>query len=67
MDGEEMILDDCSFDVVYCHTVLHFTPDLMAIIEKIHRELKLGGQAILKTINRHSMVVFFTPSDQFEN
>ena len=54
MDGEDMAFEDNSFDVVYCHTVLHFTPDPEALVQEIHRVLKPGGLAILMTINRHS-------------
>ena len=54
MDGEEMAFQDNSFDVVYCHTVLHFTPHPDALVQEIHRVLKPGGLAIIMTINRHS-------------
>jgi 2-polyprenyl-3-methyl-5-hydroxy-6-metoxy-1,4-benzoquinol methylase len=54
MDGEKMSFEDNSFDVIYCHTVLHFTPNPEAMIKEIHRVLKPGGQAIMMTINRHS-------------
>ena len=58
MDGEEMSFEDNSFDVVYCHTVLHFTPNPDALVREIYRVLKPGGQAILMTINRHSWLYF---------
>lgn len=58
MDGEQMTFDDCSFDVVYCHTVLHFTPNPEAMIEQIYRVLKPGGLAIIMTINRYSWLYF---------
>ena len=54
MDGESMSFPDESFDVVYCHTVLHFTPDPRRMVAEIHRVLKPGGDAILMTVNRHS-------------
>ncbi len=58
MDAENMAFDDCSFDVVYCHTVIHFTPDPGALIDEIYRVLKPGGHAILMTVNRHSWLYF---------
>ena len=54
MNGEAMTFADCSFDVVYCHTVLHFTPSPAAMISEIHRVLRPGGTAILMTLNRRS-------------
>jgi 2-polyprenyl-3-methyl-5-hydroxy-6-metoxy-1,4-benzoquinol methylase len=54
MNGEKLSLPDNSFDAVFCHTVLHFTPDPAAMISEIHRVLKPGGEAILMTVNRHS-------------
>lgn len=54
MNGEAMTFGDASFDVVYCHTVLHFTPDPKAMIDEAHRVLRPGGKAILMTVNRHS-------------
>jgi 2-polyprenyl-3-methyl-5-hydroxy-6-metoxy-1,4-benzoquinol methylase len=54
MNGESMRFDDDAFDVVYCHTVLHFTPDPAAMVHEIYRVLKPGGQAIIMTVNRRS-------------
>lgn len=54
MNGEHMSFPDDSFDVVYCHTVLHFTPRPEKMIAEIERVLKPGGVAILMTVNRHS-------------
>lgn len=54
MNGEELEFPDSSFDLVYCHTVLHFTPRPECMIREIHRVLKPGKQAILMTVNRHS-------------
>lgn len=53
-NGEAMDLADASFDLVYCHTVLHFTPEPARMIGEIHRVLKPGGEAILMMVNRHS-------------
>ena len=54
MNGEQLSLPDNSFDAVFCHTVLHFTPNPAAMIKEIHRVLKPGGEAILMTVNRRS-------------
>jgi len=54
MDGEALEFPDASFDVVYCHTVLHFTPHPDRMVREVHRVLKPGGQAILMTVNRNS-------------
>lgn len=54
MDGEHLDLPDDSFDLVYCHTVLHFTPNPDLMVREIHRVLRPGGQAIIMTVNRHS-------------
>jgi SAM-dependent methyltransferase len=53
-NGEDMDLPDDAFDLVYCHTVLHFTPRPQAMVREIHRVLRPGGQAILMTVNRRS-------------
>ena len=58
MDGEKMSFASNSFDFIYCHTVLHFTPNPEAMVKEIHRVLKPGGCAFLMTINRHSWLYF---------
>ena len=54
MDGEAMTFAEASFDFVYCHTVLHFTPHPERMIQEIHRVLKPGGKALLMAVNRRS-------------
>ena len=54
MDGEAMTFPDGQFDMVYCHTVLHFTPDPALMVREIRRVLKPDGLAILMTVNRKS-------------
>jgi ubiquinone/menaquinone biosynthesis C-methylase UbiE len=54
MNGEAMTFPDDCFDVVYCHTVLHFTPSPDAMVREIRRVLRPGGIAILMTVNRNS-------------
>jgi SAM-dependent methyltransferase len=58
MDGGDMEFPDDSFDVVYCHTVLHFTAQPERVVQEIHRVLKPDGVAILMTINRRSWLHF---------
>lgn len=54
MNGEDMSFAENQFDVVYCHTVLQFTPDPMRVINEIHRVLKPGGVGYLMATNRRS-------------
>ena len=54
MDGEDMQFPAGSFDLAYCHTVLHFTPEPNRMIREIHRVLRPGGQAIIMTVNKKS-------------
>jgi 2-polyprenyl-3-methyl-5-hydroxy-6-metoxy-1,4-benzoquinol methylase len=54
MNGEAMTFPAGTFDLVYCHTVLHFTPSPQAMIREIQRVLKPGGTAVLMTLNRNS-------------
>jgi SAM-dependent methyltransferase len=54
MNGESLDLPDACFDLVYCHTVLHFTPQPGCMIEEIHRVLRPGGAAILMVVNQRS-------------
>lgn len=58
MDGEAMTFPDNHFDFVYCHTVLHFTPDPQKMVQEIHRVLRPRGQAIMMMINRCSWLYF---------
>ena len=57
MNGEALDFPDASFDLVYCHTVLHFTPDPGRMVREVHRVLRNGGEAILMTINRRSWLM----------
>jgi 2-polyprenyl-3-methyl-5-hydroxy-6-metoxy-1,4-benzoquinol methylase len=54
MSGESLDFADEAFDVVYCHTVLHFTPDPARMVAEICRVLKPDGRAILMTVNSRS-------------
>ena len=53
-NGEALEVPDGSFDLVWCHTVLHFTPEPARMAREIHRVLTPGGQAILMGVNRRS-------------
>jgi SAM-dependent methyltransferase len=53
-NGEALELPEGSFDLVWCHTVLHFTPEPARMVREIHRVLAPGGQAILMGVNRRS-------------
>ncbi len=44
MNGEALDFADNSFDVVYCHTTLHFTPDPRRMVAEIHRVLRPEGR-----------------------
>ena len=54
MNGERMQFADNTFDVVYAHGVLQYTPDTEKMIAEIHRVLKPGGEAIMMVYNKHS-------------
>ena len=54
MNGEDMQIDDESFDVVYAHGVLQYTDDAERMIRELHRVLRPGGEAILMAYNRYS-------------
>ena len=51
MNGEAMQFPAQTFDVVFCHTVLQFTPHPERMISEIWRVLKPGGTAIVMAIN----------------
>lgn len=55
-DCERLPFADGSFDVVYCHGVLHHTPDTAGAVREIHRVLRAGGQARVMLYHRHSLV-----------
>jgi 2-polyprenyl-3-methyl-5-hydroxy-6-metoxy-1,4-benzoquinol methylase len=58
MNGEDLEFENDSFDVVYCHTVLHFTPDPDSMLSEIGRVLKPGGTAVIMTVNTRSWLNF---------
>jgi ubiquinone/menaquinone biosynthesis C-methylase UbiE len=54
MNGHALDFEDQQFDLVYCHTVLHFTNEPQKMVDEIHRVLKPGGSALVMTVNRAS-------------
>ena len=53
-DGERLPFGDGTFDLVYAHGVVQYTPDPSALVAECHRVLKPGGQAIFQVYNRIS-------------
>ena len=53
-DGTRLPFDDSQFDLVYCHGVLPFARDPVAIVAESHRVLRAGGIAIFMAYNRRS-------------
>ncbi len=54
MNGEQLLFDDHSFEVVYAHGVLQYTADLGRMIREMHRVLRPGGEAIFMVYNKYS-------------
>lgn len=54
MNGEALEFHDNTFDVVYAHGVLQYTPHPRRMIAELHRVLRPGGEAILMVYNRYS-------------
>lgn len=53
-DAENLPFSGDSFDMVYCHGVLHHTPDTERGIQEIYRVLRPGGKAIIMLYARES-------------
>jgi SAM-dependent methyltransferase len=60
MDGEQMTYSDDTFDVVYAHGVLQYSPNPNAMIREIHRILRPGCSAIVMVYNRYSWLNFMS-------
>lgn len=60
MDGEQMKFTDDSFDMVYAHGVLQYTPNPQKMVAEIHRVLKPEGQAIIMVYNQLSWLNFLS-------
>ena len=53
-DGEHLPYADGTFDLVFAHGVLQYTPNSRALVEECRRVLKPGGDAIFQVYNRIS-------------
>jgi SAM-dependent methyltransferase len=53
-DGEHLPYADGTFDLVFAHGVVQYTPDGRALVEECRRVLKPGGDAIFQVYNRIS-------------
>jgi len=53
-DGERLPFDRDTFDLVYAHGVVQYTPDAPALVDECRRVLKPGGRAIFQVYNRIS-------------
>lgn len=54
MNGEDLLFEDDSFDVVYAHGVLQYTAHAPRMISEIMRVLRPQGTTILMVYNRNS-------------
>ena len=52
--GEALPFADNSFDLVYAHGVVQYTPNPQRLVDECRRVLKPGGQAIFQVYNRVS-------------
>jgi len=53
-DGEHLPFPDKTFDLVYAHGVVQYTPDPAQLVRESHRVLRPGGEAIFQVYNRWS-------------
>ncbi|MBA3640582.1 MAG: class I SAM-dependent methyltransferase [Acidobacteriota bacterium] len=53
-DGEKLPFEDNSFDLVYAHGVVQYTPNGERLVEECRRVLKSGGEAVFQVYNRVS-------------
>jgi SAM-dependent methyltransferase len=53
-DGEHLPFANETFDLVYAHGVVQYTPEPKRLVDECHRVLKPGGQAIFQVYNRVS-------------
>ena len=53
-DGERLPFPDETFDLVYAHGVVQYTPNDRALVEECRRVLRPGGEAVFQVYNRIS-------------
>jgi SAM-dependent methyltransferase len=53
-DGEQLPFAADTFDLVYAHGVVQYTPDGQRLVDECRRVLKPGGEAIFQVYNRVS-------------
>jgi len=53
-DGEHLPYEDGTFDLVFAHGVVQYTPDAAALVAECRRVLKPGGEAVFQVYNRVS-------------
>jgi SAM-dependent methyltransferase len=53
-DGEALALPDNSFDMVFAHGVVQYTPSPQRLVDECRRVLKPGGRAVFQVYNRVS-------------
>ena len=53
-DGEQLPFESDTFDLVYAHGVVQYTPDGERLVDECRRVLKPGGEAIFQVYNRVS-------------
>jgi SAM-dependent methyltransferase len=53
-DGERLPFADRTFDLVYAHGVVQYTPDPARLVAELRRVLRPGGEAVVQVYNRVS-------------
>jgi SAM-dependent methyltransferase len=53
-DGEHLPYEDDTFDLVFAHGVVQYTPGDTALVQECRRVLRPGGEAIIQVYNRVS-------------